>query len=104
LLSVQLFLICIGLCIAYYNFSSNIDKYFYRQLIDETRRVKITFVIFLVSYTSRAISSLVFYFKGERQLETVYLVLYPFWEVLPFAIIMKYHHFCFAAQEKYLRE
>ena len=55
LVPFQLLLISIGLCIAYYNFSSNIDKYFYRLLIDEARRVKVTFIVFLVSFTSRAI-------------------------------------------------
>jgi len=50
-----LLIISIVLCIGYYDFSSSIDKYFYRLLIDEARRVKVTFVVFLASFTSRAV-------------------------------------------------
>jgi len=39
-----------------------------------------------------------------NNLEIAYLVFYPLKDALPLGIIVKIHHFCFAAQEEYLRQ
>ena len=55
LVPFQLLLISIVLCISYCHLSNNIEKYFSSLLKDEARRVKVVFVVFLVSFTSRAV-------------------------------------------------
>jgi len=98
----------ISLCVAYWFFSNSIHEHFAAQLQDEARRVKAVFILFSLSYISRTLIYLLFAFLSTKIDNThsfaVFYLLYFFWDILPLTLIMKFHNFCFAAQEKYLRE
>ena len=69
-------------------------------MMDEEGRVKAIFLVFTLSYISRAILYLLNQFIIDEVANTylVYYTFYPIWDVLPLSLIMVYHRTCYEAQ------
>ena len=99
-----LIVICIGLAVSYAIFSHHLNKYFANELKEEAHRVKIVFILFAFTFLTKAITYLFLSFGVFNHKYTIIEIMNFFWEILPLYLIMRYHNFCFAAQEKYLKE
>jgi len=90
-------LLSIGLTIACTCLMVRMNKYFPRNLKDEACRIKTIFLVFTVSYLTRATVFLVLR-RVEEAYVTINLIFdvgYNFWDVIPLTLIMRYHYKCF---------
>jgi len=87
----------IGLTVACACLIVRMKKYFPRNLKDEGSRIKAIFLVFTISYLTRALV----YFILERGLVSylafnlIFDVGFNFWDVIPLTLIMMYHYKCF---------
>jgi len=103
---VELLLIAMCLTAAYRNLSKSIEKYFAAILHDEARRIKTTFILFATSLVTRALVFLIVSLVPiieENYKTLVFHFMDIVWDILPLTVTLSYHHFCFSAQEEYLR-
>jgi len=94
-------LLAIGLCVACTCLIIRMNKYFPRSLKDEGCRIKTIFLVFTISYLTKAVLSLVlpiadYYDKiSIFANQFTYEIGYNFWDVVPLTLIMMYHYKCF---------
>ena len=69
-------------------------------LLDEKGRVRTIFIVFTLTYLSRAIIYLLTRFVEAKVVNTIliYYWFHPYWDVLPLTLIMVYHRTCYEAQ------
>jgi len=67
----------------------------------EAARVRMIFLVFFLTYISRAIIYLIATNKIEDPKNSflVYYVFYNIWDVVPLSLIMHFHYTCYEAQE-----
>jgi len=104
IVSFDYFSISLGLCIASIDLLITMHKHFAKELQDETRRIKVIFLVLTISYISRGVCYLLVIFKVIKHIEVVYLVMYVFWDIIPLSLIMYYHFNNFKAQEEFLKQ
>ena len=90
----------ISLASAYCYLSTNIEQHFAKELKVEGKKIKGIFVLFSLSYISRAVVSLLVSFEAIKHVNAVYYFMYFFWDVLPLSSIMIYHLRTFRAEER----
>ena len=94
-------LLSIGLCVACICLIKRMNKFFPRHLKDEGCRIKAIFLVFTISYLTRAVLSLVLPVAAQLGKITwfasqlTYGICYNFWDVIPLTLIMMYHYECF---------
>ena len=100
--------ISIGLTASVIYLLVQIKQHFNRQvLMTEEGRVKTIFIVFTVTYVTRAVFLFLLSFFGSKALldfTISYFVLLSFWDVLPLTLIMFYHRTCFEAQQRQLEQ
>lgn len=112
---IVLISISIALSCTVFNLLTQIKRHFNRQvLMDEEWRVKMIFLVFTVTYMTRAIfyvtMDLITNFSNDLTADfgadtaLVYYVLYNVWDVMPLTLIMQYHRKCYAGQLRSQRE
>jgi len=98
---IILTLLAIGLCVACTCLILRMNKFFPVNLKIEGHRIKTIFLVFTVSYLTRAVLSLglpiaKLYDKiSVFAFQFTYAVGYIFWDVIPLTLIMMYHYKCF---------
>jgi len=100
ILPCELILISIFLASAYFYLSVNMKQHFAKELEDEGKKIKAIFVLFSLSYISRAVVSLLKLKVIDEHIYAVYYSMYFFWDVLPLSSIMIYHLKAFRAEER----
>jgi len=94
---IILTLLAIGLCVACTCLIIRMNNFLHRSLKDEVRRIRTIFLVFTISYVTRAILSLVLpiaerYGKiTDLAYKLTFLVGYNFWDVIPLTIVMVFH-------------
>ena len=101
LLAAEYFSVSIGLVISAIYLLINMHMYFEKQLQDESRRIKVIFLVLTVSYVSRGVLYIMTNTTEVIEHETiVYLAMYTFWDIIPLSLIMLYHYVAFEAEAK----
>jgi len=100
LFPVELILMSILLCSAYVYLSANIKKHFAKELAAEGKKIRAIFVLFAVSYISRATVYLLCLLNVIEHQLALSFVMQFFWDVLPLSSIMIYHLKAFRKEEK----
>jgi len=95
-----MFLLSVSLGTAYIYLSMNIKQHFAKELQDEGKKIKAVFVLFSLSYMSRAVVYLLSEFEVINHRAAVSYIMYFFWDVIPLSSIMIYHLKAFRAEEK----
>ena len=95
----ELIVTSISLASAYYYLSANIEQHFAKELKGEGKKIKGIFVLFSLSYISRAVVYLLIPIKVIKHTLAVYHIMFFFWDVLPLSSIMFYHLKTFQAEE-----
>jgi len=94
--------ISLGLTVSVAYLFVQIHRHFNRQvMMAEAARVRTIFLVFILTYISRAIIYLIqmVYIKKPANTALVYYVFYNIWDVVPLMLIMHYHYTCYEAQE-----
>ena len=92
----ELILVNIGLICAYVYLDWNLSKYFAKQLQPQARRIKVTFVVFSMSYLVRATVWLCYMLEHmEFNYHLVYGFIYFICEIIPISLVLGYHVMAF---------
>ena len=70
-------------------------------MMAEAARVKTIFLVFILSYISRAVLYVIqaIFIDEPLNVILIFYVFYNIWDVVPLTLIMHYHHTCYEAQQ-----
>jgi len=90
----------VSLILSYIYIAWNINKHFAKELKGEGIKIKAIFVVFALSFFSRAIVYSLETLKVIDDNGAVFYTMYFFWDVLPLCCIMWYHLHAFKDEKK----
>jgi len=70
-------------------------------MMAEAARVRTIFLVFILTYISRAAIYLIQMFTVDEEINEfiIYYMFYIIWDVVPLVLIMHYHYTCYEAQQ-----